>query len=50
MTKDIIEKTKETDEDIKEAKKEIKLLKRLQYHQGNRLVDITDPTTFPQKI
>ena len=50
MTKDIIERTKEADEDLKEAKKEIKLLRRLQYHQGNRLIDITDPTTFPKKI
>ena len=30
--------------------KEIKLLKRLQHHQGNRLIDLENPNTFPEKI
>lgn len=47
---DIIDKVKEADKDIKDTQREIKLLRRLQHHQGNRLVDITNPNTFPQKI
>lgn len=47
---EIIDKVKEADKDIKETQKEIRLLRRLQHHQGNRLVDITNPNTFPQKI
>ena len=30
--------------------KEIKLLKRLQKHQGNRLVDLDSDSQFPEKI
>ena len=30
--------------------KEIKLLKRLQIHQGNRLVDLNSDQQFPEKI
>lgn len=47
---DILEKVKAADNDIKETQKEIKLLRRLQHHQGNRLVDMTNPDTFPLKI
>ena len=30
--------------------KEIKLLKRLEHHQGNKLVDISDPDQLPSKL
>ena len=37
------EKIAETDKLNKSLLKEIKLLKRLEHHQGNKLVDISDP-------
>ena len=33
-----------------DLQKEIKLLRRLQHHQGNRLVDIESTEAYPDKI
>lgn len=49
-TQDLIQKIKDADDETKDLMKEIKLLKRLQHHQGNRLVDMEDHQTFPHKI
>ena len=44
------EEIEQRQEEIKQVTKEVKLLKRLQHHQGNRLVDLENPNTFPEKI
>ena len=41
---------KEAEDKNVELKQEIKLLKRLQYHQGNRLLDIEGSEQYPVKI
>jgi hypothetical protein len=46
----MLAKIDENQTEIQETSKEIRLLRRLQIHQGNRLVDLEDPETFPAKI
>lgn len=44
------ERIEETQRANKELVQEIKLLKRLEHHQGQRLLDISNPEQFPEKL
>jgi hypothetical protein len=43
-------KIKNSEQTSKEMAQEIKLLKRLQHHTGNRLVDLDSELQYPEKI
>ena len=46
----LTQKISEVEANNREMEKDIKLLKRLQHHQGNRLQDLDDSERFPEKM